>query len=60
MRSHCDLDSTHPTGAVFPTGLVRAPDPLMFFWRSAISTEESSKYFDLYTTGIGYLNRFGK
>jgi hypothetical protein len=50
-----DLDSTHPAGDVRPTGM--ALRRLFRLRRIAMVNDETTKYFDLYTTGIGYLNR---
>ena len=30
---------------------------LLFFWRNTMQNTQESKFFDLHTRGIGYLNR---
>jgi hypothetical protein len=46
----------HPAGEAFPSGVrfLRTEDALK---EKAMSNSQSVKYFDLHTTGIGYLNR---
>ena len=52
----CSLGFTHPAGDAFPPGIgsLRMSDLLK---EKAMSNPDSVKYYDLHTTGLGYLNR---